>query len=170
MYYFLSRLFNSLLRSTCFLYILNKHSVGLNYSLHDLEICRCRRDLWPSWMWRNSLLTATPALFSVSRLSAVSGSILSSLISSLVQSPKLEGQLLPTSGPVINWAPLCCLWLPSGRLSGLRFSETTASLQIIIRLRPAVWHTSTGPLLLIELGRVLEVTEKWTVSPNEACD
>lgn len=40
--------------------------------------------------------------------------------------------------------------------------------QIIISLRPAVWHTSTGSLLLIELDPVLEVTVKWTVFPQRA--
>lgn len=49
----------------------------------------------------------------------------------------LQGQLLPTLGPVIYWAPLCCLWLPSGCLSGLRFTQSTASLWIIIWPRPA---------------------------------
>lgn len=88
------------------------------------------------------------------------GSTLSSLISSPVPSLKPQGQLPPTSGPVIYWAPLYCLWLPSGCLSGLRFSQTTASLRIIIRLRPAVWHTSTRSLLLIEFEPMQEVTEK----------
>lgn len=96
------------------------------------------------------------------------GSTLSSLISSPVPSLKPQGQLLPTSGPVIYWAPLYCLWLPSGCLSGLRFSQTTASLRIIIRLRPAVWHASTHSLLLIELDPVQEVTEKWRVLPQRA--
>lgn len=49
----------------------------------------------------------------------------------------LQGQMLPTLGPVIYWAPLCCLWLPSGCLSGLRFTQSTASLWIIIWPRPA---------------------------------
>lgn len=49
----------------------------------------------------------------------------------------LQGQLLPTLGPVIYWAPRCCLWLPSGCLSGLRFTQSTASLWIIIWPRPA---------------------------------
>ncbi len=119
-------------------------------------------------MCLNSSGSAVSLLFSVSLLSAVSGSTLSSLISSWVRSLKPRGQLLPTLGPVICWALLSCLWLPSGRLSGLRFGQTSASLQIIIRLRPAVWHASTGPLLLIELDPMLEVTEKWTVSPQRA--
>lgn len=56
----------------------------------------------------------------------------------------LRGQLLPTSGPVIYWAALCCLWLPSGCLSGLRFTQSTASLWIIIWPRPAcVAHIHT---------------------------
>lgn len=114
--------------------------------------------------------TAISVLFSVSQSSAVSGSILSNLISSPVGSLQPEGQLLPTLGPVIYWAPFYCRWLPSGRQSGLRFSQTTVSLQIIIRLRPAEWHASTGPLLLIELDLMLQVTEKWTVSPSEPCD
>lgn len=104
-------------------------------------------------------------LFSWSLLSAVSGNTLSSLISSPVPSLLPQGQLPPTLGPVIYWAPLYCLWLPSGCLSGLRFSQTTASLRIIIRLRPAVWRSSTASLLLIELDPMLEVTEKWTVVP-----
>lgn len=49
----------------------------------------------------------------------------------------LQGQLLPTLGPVIFWAAFCCLWLPSGCLSGLRFTQSTASLWIIIWPRPA---------------------------------
>lgn len=74
-------------------------------------------------------------------------------------------------GPVIYWAPLRCLWLPSGCLPGLRFSQTAASLQIIIGLGPAVWRSSTGSLLLIELdpdaGSDGE-NEQW--SPSEPCD
>lgn len=96
------------------------------------------------------------------------GSTLSSLISSPVLSLKPQGQLLPTSGPVIYWAHLYCLWLPSGCLSGLKFSQTTASWRIIIRLRPVLWHASTRSLLLIELDQMQEVTEKWRVLPQRA--
>ncbi|KAA8592797.1 hypothetical protein FQN60_018252 [Etheostoma spectabile] len=87
---------------------------------------------------------------------ALRAALLRSFMALRVGSLKPEGQLLPTLGPVIYRALLYCLWLPSGRLSGLRFSRTTASLQITIRLRPTVWHASTGPLLLIGLDPMLE--------------
>lgn len=118
---------------------------------------------------KQHLLSHLPAILSESVVS-FSGGTLSTLISSQVLSPKPRGQLLPTLGAVIYRAPLYCLWLPSGRLSGLWFSQTAASSQIIIRLRPAVWQASIGLLLLIELDPMLEVTEKWTVSPSEPCD
>lgn len=86
-------------------------------------------------------------------------------------SPLPQAQLPPTLGAVICCASLRCLWLPSGCLSGLRFSQTAASLQIIIGLGPAVWRPSTGSLLLIELdpdaGSDGE-NEQW--SPSEPCD
>lgn len=102
---------------------------------------------------------------------SVTGSIQSSLISSPVPLQPPQGQLPPTLGPVIYWASLRCLWLPSGCLSGLRFSQTAASLQIIIELRPAVWRSSTGSLLLIELDPDAGSDgENEQSSPSEPCD
>ena len=136
-----------------------------------LQICCCHCDLWASRTGLNSVLSATSVLFSVRRLSSCC------LGQHLVKCDLLSSPVSWARGPAASSSRACCLPSPSPVplaapwcLSGLRFSQTAASLQIIIRRRPAGWHTSTGLLLLIELGRMLEPTEKWTVSPSELCD
>lgn len=137
----------------------------------SLCVTACATDL-PVSSWLTTILTlpqhcphcCLSAVRSESIVS-VSSSTLSSLLSSPVWCLMSEGQLLPTLCPVIHWAAPSCLWLPSGHLSGFRCSQSAASLQIIIRLRPAVWHASTGSLLLIDSDPMLEVTKNERCSP-----
>lgn len=140
-----------------------------------LCVTACATDLLvSSWLMTNLTLPkqyphcCLSAVWSESIVSGSSGT-LSSLLSSPVWSLMSEGQLLPTSCPVIHWAAPSCLWLPSGPLSGFRCTQSAASSQIIIRLRPAVWHASTRSLLLIDSDPMLEVTKnehfpQWVMS------